>query len=253
MGKWNWLYQVIRWLVWFFYPDIEVVGKENLPDEPAIIVGNHSQMNGPIACELYPPRKSYTWCAAQMMHWKEVPEYAFSDFWSRKPRYTHWFYKLLSYIITPISVSVFNNANTIAVYHDTRIISTFKNTVKRLQEGEDVIIFPEQDVPHNAVVCRFQDKFIDVAKLYYKRTGKCLSFVPMYIAPRLKKMYLGKPISYDPDIPIQHQRKEICDYLMEQITAIACELPKHTVVPYRNIPRRLYSSNKECTYEKTGG
>ena len=178
------LFRIIKWLVKVFYPKIEVIGVENLPAEPAIIVGNHTQMNGPIACELYFPGNRYTWCAGQMMHLKEVPAYAYEDFWSRKPKYSRPFYKLLSYIIAPLSVCVFNNADTIGVYHDARIISTFKNTVSRLQEGASVVIFPEHGVPHNHIVCQFQDKFIDIAKLYFKRTGKELVFVPLYIAPR---------------------------------------------------------------------
>ena len=237
------LFKIIRALVWFFYPKLEVVGTENLPEEPVIIVGNHTQMNGPIAAELYCPGKHYTWCAGQMMHLKDVPGYAFQDFWSQKPKWTHSLYKLLSYIIAPLSVCVFNNANTIGVYHDTRIVGTFKNTIKRLQEGANIVIFPEHDVKYNHILYDFQDKFIDVAKLYYKKTGKELSFVPLYIAPKLKKMYLGKPITYCAANPMDTERKRICDYLMKQITDIAVSLPEHTVIPYRNIPKKLYPSN----------
>ena len=247
-----WAYRIIKWFVRLLYPAMAVEEQQNLPAEPAIIVGNHTQMNGPIACELYFPGKRYTWCAGQMMALKEVPEYAFRDFWSQKPRRSRWFYRLLSYMIAPFSVCVFNNADTIAVYHDTRIISTFKTTVKRLAEGANVVVFPERDMPHNHIVCQFQDKFIDVAKLYYKRTGKELDFVPLYIAPRLKKMYLGKPIRFCAANPIEEERKRICDYLMAEITEIAVSLPEHTVVPYRNIPRKYYPSNKEKTYEKAG-
>ena len=237
------IYRMIRWLVWVCYPKMEVVGVENLPGEPAIIVGNHTKMNGPIACELYFPTERYTWCAGEMMHLKEVPAYAYQDFWSGKSKAVRWFYKLLSYLIAPLSVCVFNQANTIGVYHDTRIVSTFKNTVKRLEEGASIVIFPEHDVPHNHIVCEFQDRFIDVAKLYYKRTGRALAFVPLYIAPYLKKMYLGKPIWFCPDNPIQQERKRICEYLMAEITDIACSLPLHTVVPYQNIPKKDYTTN----------
>jgi len=243
------MYKFIKWLVWVFYPKMEVAGQENLPQEPAIIVSNHAQMNGPIACELYFPGRRYTWCAGQMMHLKDVPEYAFQDFWADKPKYIRWFYRLLSYIIAPLSVCVFNNADTIGVYHDTRIISTFKTTVKRLSEGANVVIFPEHDAPHNQIVCQFQDRFVDVAKLYYKRTGKELPFVPMYIAPDLKGMYLGKPIRYRADNAVEEERRRICEYLMGEITDIARSLPEHTVVPYHNIPRKQYPSSREGTYE----
>ena len=249
------LYKFIKWMVRLFYPKIQVEGAENLPDEPVVVVGNHSQLHGPIACELYFPVERYTWCAGQMMHLKEVPGYAFQDFWSQKPKYTHWFYKLLSYLIAPLSVCVFNNANTIPVYRDNRIIATFKKTVAALSEGTSVVVFPEHDVKYNNILYDFQDKFIDIAKLYYKKTGRELAFVPMYLAPKLKKMYLGEPIRFRADQPMDAERRRICQYLMEQITDIARGLPEHTVIPYRNIPKREYPSNilKEAPYESTRG
>lgn len=247
------LFRAIRWLVKVFYPKIEVSGAENLPDESAVIVGNHSQMNGPIACELYFPKTSYTWCAGQMMKLSEVPAYAFQDFWSGKPEYIRWFYKLMSYIIAPLSVCIFNNANTIGVYHDTRIISTFKQSMSKLCEGANIIIFPEHNEDYNNILCNFQDRFIDIAKLYYKKTGIELKFVPMYIAPELKTMYFGKPVQFCSSNSIEDERKRICDYLMKEITDIACSLPEHTVVPYRNISRKYYKSNlpREAENEKT--
>jgi len=248
------LFKIIKWCVKVFYPNMQVEGVENLPDEPVIFVGNHCQMNGPIVGELYVPHAPYIWCAGEMMHLKDVPAYAFRDFWSQKPKWTHPFYRLLSYIIAPLSVCVFNNARTIGVYHDTRILSTFKSTVKLLTAGQSVVIFPEHDEKHNHIVYDFQDKFIDIAKLYYKKTGNTLSFVPMYIAPKLKKICLGKPVQFCVDEPMDTQRCRICKYLMDEITAIAEALPEHTVVPYRNIPKKDYSSNipKEHVYEKTG-
>ncbi len=237
------IYKVIRWIVWLFYPKIEIEGEENLPDEPTIIVANHSKMNGPIACELYSPCNSYTWCAGEMMELKKVPAYAYADFWSHKPKYIRWFYKLLSYIIAPFSVCVFNNAHTIGVYRDGRIRKTFTDTVTKLQEGASVIIFPEHDVEYNHIVCEFQDRFIDIARIYHRKTGKELSFVPMYIAPNLKKMFIGKPIRFYADNSMDKERERICSYLQDEITKIACSLPTHIVVPYNNMPKKDYPTN----------
>ena len=250
------LYRLIKWLVRLFYPKIQVIGSENLPQEPAIIVGNHAQLHGPIACELYFPGNRYTWCAGQMMQLQQVPAYAYQDFWSGKPKYIRWFYKILSYIIAPLSVCIFSNAQTIGVYHDTRIISTFKNTVNRKGEGASVVIFPECDTPHNHIVYTFQENFVDVAKLYRKRTGKSPAFVPMYIAPNLKQIHIGTPIYFDPEAPISLERSRICEYLMDAITAIAVSLPEHTVVPYRNMPKKDYPANTSREvplHENTGG
>lgn len=236
-------YRVVRRLVLLFYPKTEVVGLENLSEAPCVIVGNHSQMNGPIVGELYFPGERAIWCAGQMMHMKEVPAYAFQDFWSGKPKVIRWFYKLLSYIIAPLSVAVFNNAHTIPVYHDTRIITTFRQTMTAMEEGKNIIIFPECAEKNNHIVNQFQERFVSVAKFYYKRTGQALKFVPMYLAPKLKTAYLGAPVAFDPTAPDKPECHRICAYLSEQITAMAVSLPPHTVVPYNNVSKKLYPTN----------
>lgn len=238
-------FHLIKKFLHFFYPTPQICG--TLPDEPCIVVGNHSQIHGPIICELFFPEKFKIWCAGAMMHLKDVPQYAFSDFWSQKPKYTHPYYKLCSYLIAPLSTFLFNQAHTIAVYRDARILSTFKKTVRALQDGENVIIFPEHDQKHNHIVYAFEENFVDVARLYQKRTGTAPLFVPMYIAPRLHRICFGTPIRFSPDAPIAEERTQICHHLMQEITDMAEALPLHTVIPYRNIPKKYYPKNKEVS------
>ncbi len=239
------IYRILRFFINIFYPKTIIHGLENLPDEPCVIVANHTQMNGPLIGELRFPGKRYIWCASQMMTLREVPAYALADFWPHKPKATRWFYKMLSYVIAPFSVCVFNHAHTIAVYHDNRVLSTYRESMRRLGEGANIIIFPEHARPHNHIVYDFQEGFVDLAKMYHRQTGKALRFVPMYIAPTLRAAYLGKSIVYDPTVPIKSQREQICTYLMDEITALAVALPRHKVVPYLNVPRREYPYNRE--------
>lgn len=252
----NWMYRIVRWLVWLFSPKFKVIGAENLPIEPCIIVGNHSQMYGPIAGELYTPVKHAIWCAGEMMHRKEVPDYAFRDFWSNKPKWNRWLFKLLSHLIAPLSEWIFTNAHTIAVYHDSRLISTFRQSIDKLLGETSLVIFPEHYAERNNIIHEFQDKFVDLARLYYRKTGQTLFFVPMYIAPRLRTIYYGAPLSFDPQPPIAEERRRICTTLMDAITDIAVSLPEHTVVPYPNIPKMQYPKNvplEVYSHEKTAG
>ena len=237
------LYRIARWLIWLFFPKFRITGVENLPDEPCVIVGNHSQMYGPVAGEIYTPVKHAVWCAGEMMHREEVATYAFQDFWSGKPERLHPFYRLLSHLVVPLSLLLFNNAHTIAVYHDGRLISTFRNSISALQDGSSIVIFPECYDEYNNIVHRFQDKFIDLARFYYKKTGKALCFVPVYIAPALSLMTYGTPVRFRPDALIEEERRRICSFLMDGITALAVSLPEHTVVPYPNISKKLYPKN----------
>ena len=238
-------YLIIKWLVRLFSPKMEVVGAENIPEGGALIVGNHCQMYGPIACELYFPGTHYTWCAKEMMFLKEVPAYAFRDFWSFKPKSVRWFYRILSFIVAPISVIVFNHANCIGVYRDIRIRDTFKATAEKFADGANVIIFPEENRHYNAILYDFQEGFSEAARMCARKTGRPVPFVPMYIAPALKKMVIGTPVWYDADAPAKEERKRIASYCKEEITRLAVSLPEHTVVPYRNIPKKLYPKNTD--------
>lgn len=240
-------FRIIKFLIRLFYGKMKIEGMENLPENNAIIVANHTQMNGPIAGELFMPENCYIWCAGQMMDKKKVPEYAFTDFWSQKPKLMHPFFKVLSHLITPFAVCIFNNARTIAVHHDMRIVSTFKESIKLLQENRNILIFPEKDEKYNNILYKFQENFVDVAKLYDKKTGKKLTFVPMYIAPKLKTMYIGVGINYNSVNNIEDERSRICTYLSDEITKMARNLPEHIVIPYRNIPKRYYLTNKDIT------
>ncbi len=89
------------------------------------------------------------------------------------------------------------------------------------------------------------DKYVDVAKLYYKKTGKEISFVPMYNAAKLKTIVLGKPIKFNFNEPLDTQREKICKYLKNEITELAKQLPKHKVVPYLNIKKKNYPFSKD--------
>ena len=73
-----------------------------------------------------------------------------------------------------------------------------------------------------------------------KKTGKEISFVPAYLAPSLKKIVFGKAIRYDGSAPAKAERDRISGYLKEEITRTAESLPRHRVVPYRNIPKKDY-------------
>ena len=242
------LYRLIYRVIWLVSPKYKLFGTENLPPEPCVIVGNHCQMYGPIAAEMYMPRAHYIWCIGEMMNRKEVPSYAFQDFWSKKPRRIRWFYRLLSHLIAPLAEYIFTHAHTIPVYRDARVMTTFRQSLDRLKEGADVVLFPEKAEPYNTILCQFQEHFVDLARLYNRRTGEAVCFVPMYTAPRLKSIHFGEPVRFCPEADIAEERTRICRALLTSISDMASALPQHTVIPYLNIPKKQYPLNTDRSF-----
>lgn len=224
------------------YKNYELIGFEER-EEPCVYVMNHAQAHSPLVCELY-LTSSDIWCTGEVMSKEEFPAYAQKDFWSHKPKCTQWFYKLLSHILAPIASKTITSARTIPVYKDTRLMSTFKKSVKSLTDGKNVVIFPEKAEKNNEIVNVFQDKFVDLARLYYARAKKPLDFVPVYNAVNLKKLVTGKVVTYDTNANADEERQRICSHLSNEITRVAKELDEHVVIPYDNIPQKQYPKNK---------
>ena len=112
-----------------------------------------------------------------------------------------------------------------------------------LKAGADIVIFPESREPYNGLIWKFHEHFPDLAKLYYRRTGTALCFVPMYTTPQLNRICFGEPVRYDPDAPDDEERTRICTAMMDGITDLAVALPPHAVIPYPNLPRDQYPMN----------
>lgn len=244
MKKQGLLFKLIKKIIKIFYKTPEFLGVENLPKEPTIIIGNHAQVHGPIVAEAYMPKNTYVWITGEMLSVKKIPKYVYEDFWRLKPRALKWFYKGLSYLVAPLFSYVFNNAKGIGVYKDIKIASTLKNTVLRLNEGNNVVIFPESRESFNNVVNEFQKNFVDVARIYYKVKKVELTFTPTYICPELRKVIYGKPVKFDATAPYEQEKERIVNYLKEEITNIAKSLPVHKVVPYINVKKKYYPKSK---------
>ena len=242
----NILYRSLVFIIKLFYRERIFKGSSNIDSaQPCIYVGNHCQMHSPLDFEFSFPHKKKIWCISDVMSYSTAPKYMYKEFWKNKNKYTRWLYKILSYIITPFAVFIFSNSDTIAVYRNNKISKTFKDSVSALERGESVIIFPEHHKKHNNIICDYEQNFVYLAKLYYKKTGKQISFVPFYNSPKLRTIAFGEPIKYNPSIAIEKQKEDICSYLMSQTTQLAHTLPVHTVIPYENVKKSDYPKSLE--------
>ena len=179
-----------------------------------------------------------------MMEKECVADYAYKDFWSKKPAIVRPFFRLLSYMLPTLSEIIFTNAATIPVYRDKRLMRTFNISCEKLEENAAVVIFPEEYVEYNNIVHQFQRGFIHVAKAYYRKTSVAIPFVPMYVCPELKKLVFGDPIWYNPNRSSGEEAEIICTYLQDAISEIAYAMPKHRVVPYPNVSKKHYPYNE---------
>lgn len=229
------MFRIFRFFVKVFYRKPKVIFQEELNyDKPIVYVCNHCKAHGPISYYLLGRNRIRIWCTHEIMFWKSCPKYCYETFLNgnAKPKVFRWFFHFVSYLMTPICVIVFRGADAIPVYYDTRLVTTYNKTAQTINEGKDIVIFPETPPIHNEYLNKFNIGFIDTARFMKKKTGKEVVFVPTYLAPSIKTLIVGKPIEYDYSKDVKEQRIELVEKLQDEITSLAKKLPKHKVENY---------------------
>ena len=217
--------------------------KTPVADEPSVFVCNHSGIRGPVMMTLDFSRRHKTWMVSFAMDKEKVANFAYHDILFGEARRCKGFWRLFSKTFRLLLPPLLRYEPVIEVYHDSGIVKTFKQSVRELSDGSDLVIFaesPQRDTPY---INRLQGGFVDLGKLYYRRTGKRLCFYPVYAEKKNAVISVGEPVVFDPDIPIEEQRESITAYLGAQIDRLARELPPHQPKPF--LPQMWYDAYGE--------
>ena len=209
-------FECLRAAVAFFTPKMCTAWAEPHDGEPCVFVCNHARAYGPIAmCAHFPLAKQSTpWIISNMMHAKEVPAYVRRDFWWQRDR---WYTKLLDYTLAYVYAlllpPVMRGIKGIPVYHDMRSVTTFRDSVKAVRAGRNLIIFPEQPTGFEGYADVLSDGFALIAKQVFRATGKALKFYPVYVDWGAHTIDVGRAIRYDPHSADPDQTKHIVQQL----------------------------------------
>lgn len=224
---------------------------ESAPDgEPGLFVCNHSAIRGPVMITLDFDRPHANWVINCAMDRSKCESYAFHDVLNGNCVKAKSFYRFLAKLVRLLLPPLLENVDTVPVYHDRRIAETFRQSVDRLENGRDIIVFGESPRKYSEYVNELQRGFVDLGKYYYSHTGKRLKYYPVYVERRNRVIAIGKPVEYDPDIPIKEQRELVCEALQEGMDRMARGLKKHRPVPF--LKERWYGAYGKYTDDFEG-
>lgn len=208
------------WIIYIFgrpFIRCKVVGKNNISkdDEARVFVANHYEIYGPIAIFLRFPYKFRPWIIDKMMSPKSVEQHMSIGIYGKFPKVPKLIKKIAIKTLKNIMVYTLTfRAKGITVSRDNprANIKTMQESIKTLEKGTSIIIFPEHTYVDEGVG-EFQTGFEHLAKYYYQKTGKKITFYPIFISQKNKKMYIEKSITFDPNNNSTEEKKRIVDYL----------------------------------------
>ncbi len=190
------------------------------PDGPAILVANHNGSYGPIAVMASLPLKLYPWVIHQVTDLKLCAEYLRKDFTEKELRLKPPWSVPVSRLLARICVALMCGIEAIPVHRQSRRIwETFQHSLRRLEEGGRLIIFPERpEEPAGADAAGkpaggarspmrpFDPGFVWLARMYAARFGRPIRIFPVAVSRRTRTLWIGLPVYLNAQLPLAREK-----------------------------------------------
>lgn len=206
--------------------------EEPVEGEPCVFLANHSGADGPAYATLYFAEPKKMWLINYVVNRDKNADFIFHDFFAAANKKHKKPWRLLAKITAFFLTPLLESTQHIKVYHDARMLDTFRDSVEALAKGENLVIFPECPTGFSPYLNELYSGFSELGRLYYTSCGKLLRFYPTYICKDLKTVSVGKPIIYDPSVPARKEREIISKKVRDGIVSLAEKLPKHKIHPF---------------------
>ncbi|NLW65060.1 MAG: hypothetical protein GXY26_02355 [Clostridiales bacterium] len=223
-------YRFLRRIVQIFTKKMHTIWEQPFENMPSVFVCNHDRAYGPIAmCAHFDRYEDVRpWINSPVLSIRETPSYVRRDFWWKPGKWYTWILDhTLAYIVALILPPILKGSACIPVYHDTRVISTLKDSISALKSGKHIILFPE----HPSGYCQYEEEivngFVSIGRLFYRRTKQILYFYPTFIDWSGKTITVSEPVPYDPDMDTAEFTKKVSDKVESHFRR--CEGELHTV------------------------
>ena len=200
-----------------FRPGVRAVTKpvltywtEPYDGRPAVFVANHDRAYGPIAMMGWFDQRDTLrpWINAQMLSTREAPAYIRKDYWwDPNGRWAKLEDYTLSYLAALCLPPILRGSDCIPVYHDTGVLKTLQKSVRALDEGKNILLFPEHPTGFLTYDKNVAPGFVSLGRLSWARLKKRVSFYPVHIDWDAQRIDVGAPIVYDPAVPYAEQCK----------------------------------------------
>lgn len=218
------IYKISRYLLF----RIRVRGRTNIPSgfrrvpvkgtdgrDPMIVVSNHAGTFGPISLITSFPSKIYPWVNHEVTDLRTVARRVQAEFLEAELHLKPPLSSYLGRVIGRVCVALMKGIHAIPVYdRSKRIKSTVEQTLRLLEQGKNILVFPENSLkPINDALCEFCTGFLHVAKLYFEKTKRAVSFLPVAVNRKVKSILIGKPIRFDATVPFPEEKTRLKELL----------------------------------------
>ncbi|MBR2822881.1 MAG: hypothetical protein IKE24_04270 [Clostridia bacterium] len=224
--------RAMRWVYRALYPyfHCKVRLTEELREsrEPVVFIANHYNVFGPVSFILSMPVVAHAWINVELIQSEKAAEAFQPGLIKLLPFVRGKALDRLSGKVANLACRVLHRFGVIPVdrNHPSTLISTMRESIRSLEEGNNLVIFPETGLPEYSLtsVTPFFSGFATLGRLYYRKTGKTLMFCPCYIDEQHHQIRLGECVRWNPETEDPREETErVSDQLNLRIREMAAE------------------------------
>ncbi len=194
-------------------------------DGGAIVLSNHEGTDAPMALEIYYDAPMRMWGAYEMNSGlRKMYKYQSEVYYHEKKHWKLWAARLFCLIASPLTTLFYSGFGLISTYRDCRLLKTIRESAKAIEEGDSVVIFPEDS--KNGYLPELEGFHLGFALLAEKCYLKGID-VPIYVTYYRKAdntYIIDKPVYYSELKQSCADKREIA----ERLCARCNELGKMT-------------------------
>lgn len=188
-------FRFVKKIMRVFIKKTEFIYLDKKIEEPTIILSNHVGTAAPLAFELYGNLPFRFWGASEMNSGLvALYKYQTRVFYHEKKHWNLLLARLFCLIASPLTNMFYKGIDLISTYRDIHFTKTVSESIKTLDDGKSVVIFPEiSDKGYLDVLEGFHCGFTVLGSILLKK-NKDFPITVAYYRKSEKRYIVDKPV-----------------------------------------------------------
>lgn len=191
-------------------------------EKGGIIVSNHEGTDAPLSLELYMDQPIRFWGAHEMNSGlKALYKYQTEVYYHQKKHWSLFWARMFCLLASPVTYVFYKGLNLISTYHDARFAMTIKQSVAAIENGDNIVVFPEDS--KNGYLPELEGffaGFVMFAEILYKKKGIDAPIYISYFKKNELKYIVDVPVYYSELSKNGETREEIAQRLLWRCNAL---------------------------------
>ena len=186
-------------------------------NDGSLILSNHEGTDSPMSLEMYLDKPFRLWGTYEMNSGLvKMYKYQTRVYYHEKKHWNLFLARLFCLLASPLTNLFYKGLNLISTYQDGRFMKTMKESLSAVQEGNSIVVFPEDST--NGYLPELEGFFAGFAVFaeYCLKKGADIPIVVSYFKKQERIYIFDKPVNYSTLLKECGDRENVIQRLLKR-------------------------------------